>query len=236
MGSEISETIKEIAETIIEIADTLPENISDIMSEIGTNFENTKNFFDNRISISDSEGTDSSKDVQQELEDGFRPLSEEEREKLKEGGMTDKNLDKCRVDENGKIHLDTRNSKLEGQVGEDGVEWVRKTVEVNGLEVEGVFPKFESEFTTELPESKIPSSPYVEKNECNEQLKKAIEENPELAEKFSDVQKEQIKNGETPDGYVWHHNEERGKLELVNEEKHQDNRHTGGKSIWGGGY
>ena len=72
-------------------------------------------------------------------------------------------------------------------------------------------------------------------NECNAQLKNEIATNPDLREKFDDEQLEQIENGDTPDGYTWHHDAEAGKMQLVDTETHQRTGHTGGRSIWGGG-
>ncbi|MGC9342799.1 MAG: HNH endonuclease, partial [Bacteroidales bacterium] len=66
-------------------------------------------------------------------------------------------------------------------------------------------------------------------------LKNKVEADHAFAGKFTKEQLEQIKNGETPDGYTWHHNETSGKMELVRTDVHQANRHTGGKAIWGGG-
>lgn len=49
-------------------------------------------------------------------------------------------------------------------------------------------------------------------------------------------QLEQIKNGEPRiSGLTWHHNEVLGEMQLVNAEEHGICRHTGGRSIWGGG-
>ena len=44
-----------------------------------------------------------------------------------------------------------------------------------------------------------------------------------------------IEDGYTPDGYTWHHNEEKGKMQLVDTDIHSQTRHTGGRNIWGGG-
>ena len=47
---------------------------------------------------------------------------------------------------------------------------------------------------------------------------------------------EQIKNGEPRiSGLTWHHNEIPGKMQLVDATEHSTCRHTGGRSIWGGG-
>ena len=69
----------------------------------------------------------------------------------------------------------------------------------------------------------------------NQDLKNKVEFNQELRNKFDEIQLEQIMNGETPDGYTWHHNAEVGKMQLVDTETHQKTGHTGGRKIWGGG-
>ncbi|WP_180799061.1 HNH endonuclease, partial [Vibrio parahaemolyticus] len=69
----------------------------------------------------------------------------------------------------------------------------------------------------------------------NQELKEKVQNDPEFAKQFNDEQLEQIENGDTPDGCTWHHNEEPGKMQLISTEDHQNNRHTGGKAIWGGG-
>ena len=71
--------------------------------------------------------------------------------------------------------------------------------------------------------------------ECNRQLQEHITKNPDTAESFSSEQLEQIRNGDTPDGYSWHHHEELGKMQLVKSDVHALTGHTGGRSIWAGG-
>ncbi|MBN2910989.1 HNH endonuclease [Polycladomyces sp. WAk] len=41
--------------------------------------------------------------------------------------------------------------------------------------------------------------------------------------------------GEDPVGYVWHHHQEEGFMQLVKSRVHGYVRHTGGRQIWGGG-
>lgn len=124
----------------------------------------------------------------------------------------------------GKKHPDT------------GVPYVEKIVEdANGEKVRVVAPVFDSDFDAQLPEDKLQSKDREQFKECNKQLKEKIKEDPELAKKFTPEQLEQIENGDTPDGYTWHHHEEKGKMQLVDTEVHNDTRHTGGKAIWGGG-
>lgn len=133
--------------------------------------------------------------------------------------------------------IQTRNESLEGKTHpETGVPFERKTVkDADGNEVTGVFPEFDSTFDAQLPEDLYQGTDKEQFSECNKQLKEKVENNPEFAKKFTPEQLEQIKNGDTPDGYTWHHNEETGKMQLVDSDVHTKTGHTGGKTIWGGG-
>lgn len=133
--------------------------------------------------------------------------------------------------------IPTRNEQLEGQSHpETDVPFVTKIVEnAEGEMIEVVVPEFDSVFDVQLPDDMLQASDSTQFGECNKQLKEAIEKNPELAERFTDEQLEQIMDGETPDGYTWHHDAEKGKMQLVDTEIHTKTGHTGGKSIWGGG-
>lgn len=160
--------------------------------------------------------------------------------KLKEGGYDpDKKVEKKDTGNDEKIsyEIHTRNESLEGDRHPiTGVPFERKTVEdSDGNEVTGVFPEFDSDFDAQLPEDLYEASDKEQFAECNKQLKEAVEKDPELAKKFTPEQLEQIKNGDTPDGYTWHHNEEKGKMQLVDSDIHAKTGHTGGKTIWGGG-
>ena len=66
-------------------------------------------------------------------------------------------------------------------------------------------------------------------------MKEAVEKDPELRAKFTEEQLEDIANGRTPDGYTWHHNQQPGEIQLVDESVHSQTGHTGGYSIWGRG-
>lgn len=160
--------------------------------------------------------------------------------KLKEGGYDpDKKVEKKDTGNDEKIsyEIHTRNESLEGDRHPiTGVPFERKTVEdSDGNEVTGVFPEFDSDFDAKLPEDLYEASDKEQFAECNKQLKEAVEKDPELAKRFTPEQLEQIKNGDTPDGYTWHHNEEKGKMQLVDSDIHAKTGHTGGKTIWGGG-
>ena len=171
----------------------------------------------------------------------LRELTDEEKEELKEKlNWTDKQISKCTIDENGVIHYKTDCEYMECKENERGIPYERKTVEINGITIEGVFPVFDSTFDVQLPEDLLQNSNLKQFKECNHQLYEAIEKDPELKAKFTDEQIEDIENMDTPTGYVWHHNEEVGKMQLVKVEDHDRTQggaaHTGGKALWGGGY
>ena len=98
-----------------------------------------------------------------------------------------------------------------------------------------MFPEFKSVFEAILSKDLYKESDAKQFAECNKQLKEKVNQDPEFAKIFDKEQIEQINNGDTPDGYTWHHNEETGKMQLVDSEAHAATGHTGGRSIWGGG-
>ncbi len=65
---------------------------------------------------------------------------------------------------------------------------------------------------------------------CNQALKEAIENDPELAKQFTQEQLDQIMLGETPRGYTWHHSEKDGTMQLVPFGIHNITNHHGGRS------
>ncbi len=134
-------------------------------------------------------------------------------------------------------NLLTRNQALEGDVHPiTGVPFEQKTVvDADGNRATGVFPKFESAFDAKLPGDMLKASDKEQFAECNHQLQEHIEKNPDATSSFSAEQLDQVRNGDTPDGYTWHHNEELGKMQLVKSDVHGLTGHTGGRSIWGGG-
>ena len=118
------------------------------------------------------------------------------------------------------------------------VQYVKKEIinPVTGQKEIYSFPEFDSVFEAQLSEDLYTSSDLEQFNECNKQLKDWCENNTEEANnKFSQSQLEQINANEAPKGYTWHHNEDVGKMQLVDSEIHQQTGHTGGRAIWGGG-
>ena len=179
---------------------------------------------------------DSTPDVSEKKE--TRELTDEEKQFLRDKlGWTDKQIAKCRIDEDGIIHYRTDREDLEGKTHESGVKYERKTIDINGVKIEGVFPVFDSQFDAQLPPELQKASNPSQFAECNKQLKEAIKNDPELAKQFTEEQLEDIMNGDTPKGYSWHHNEEVGKMQLVKTKDHDRTQggapHTGGDALWG---
>ncbi len=174
---------------------------------------------------------------------GFRPLTEEEKQELRENtNWPDKaeGIEGCKINEEGVIKYPCRNEGLAGKENPiTGVKYERRIVEIDGYKVEVVMPAFESEFEAQLPDELCLSKDKEQFKECNKQLYEAIQKDPELAKKFTPEQIEQIedgmKNGGAPDGYTWHHDAEKGKMQLIDSDMHGDSRHTGGRTLWGGG-
>lgn len=134
--------------------------------------------------------------------------------------------------------VNTLNSGLEGKNHpETGVPFERDTIEKpDGTVVEGVFPVFEPTAEVQLEPNEdggYEGTRREHEQQANEKLKNDVSNNPELRNKFTPEQLEQIENGDTPDGYTWHHHQEPGKMQLVDEKIHATTGHTGGHSIWG---
>jgi hypothetical protein len=97
------------------------------------------------------------------------------------------------------------------------------------------FPVFETMYNCNLPMDLINKSDAIQFRKCNYKLWQGLQANPSVKQKFHKTQLEQIRRGQTPEGYTWHHNQSKRKLELVDKEIHNKTAHTGGRSIWGGG-
>ena len=133
--------------------------------------------------------------------------------------------------------IKTINDALSGQKHpETEVPYMEKEVVTDtGEKVVGVFPQFESVFDAKLPEDMQMATDREQFAECNKQLKEYCDKHPDRKSFFNERQLEDINEGRTPYGYTWHHNEEVGKMQLVDYDVHEQTRHTGGRSIWGGG-
>ena len=175
---------------------------------------------------------------------GYRPLTEEEKQELRENtNWPDKaeGIDGCKINKEGVIKYPCRNEHLAGKENPiTGVKYERRIVEIDGYKVEVVMPVFDSAFNAHLPNELCLAKDKDQFKECNRQLYEAIQKDPELAKKFTPEQIEQIKEGiekgGAPDGYTWHHDAEKGKMQLIDSDTHGDSRHTGGRTLWGGGH
>ena len=171
-----------------------------------------------------------------------RPLTEEEATGLsnKTGWSIQTINQKCTISADGTIHYKTVNADYEGMLHPSGVYFERSTVNISGVEVEGVFPRFNAIFEpTIMPESlwNSPGSKYTDQfSYCNVQLKQAVQINPALAAQFSPIQLKQIMAGSTPAGFTWHHHQEPGRMQLVRKQQHNPPMggasHTGGGALW----
>lgn len=135
--------------------------------------------------------------------------------------------------------IETRNDHLAGSTHlETGVPFETKVIETpSGEVVEGLFPVFDSQFSAVLAEEMYLESDNTHFNIANETLYQSIMQDSSLANQLglspSDV--EALSHNATPSGFDWHHHEQPGILQLVDEEVHQNTGHTGGREIWGGG-
>ncbi|RMF57813.1 MAG: HNH endonuclease [Calditrichaeota bacterium] len=136
-------------------------------------------------------------------------------------------------------NIETVNSHLEGKLHpETGVPFVRRVVEdFKGEFLSGVFPDFKEHtiFKLDLPERLYTERDKVQFNYCNEKLREAFSAGEIDTTSLTEKQIEQIKNGDKPEGFTWHHNEVKGRMELVKTDIHLRTGHTGGREIWGGG-
>lgn len=152
-------------------------------------------------------------------------------------GKTTKAFENTKNEVQSPRHITTINEGLAGQKhpGTE-VEYRKRIFVLNGEKVEGVFPYFDSKYDTMLPKELRTASDAEQFKFCTKQLARQIENNPDLAKQFTARQLEQIRNGEPRiSGLTWHHNEIPGKMQLVNANEHNICRHTGGRSLWGGG-
>lgn len=166
----------------------------------------------------------------------FRPMTAEEAKAVQEAtNMSDATLTKCTINEDGVVKLTCIN---EGKVTElTDPPYVEKVIHIEDLDIIVVMPEFEEvAFEVIVPEGLYMADDYEMFKYCTEQLKNALEQHPSLAEQFTPAQVEQIMSGAPRiSGLTWHHAAECGRMQLVPTKLHSECRHTGGKSIWGGG-
>lgn len=106
----------------------------------------------------------------------------------------------------------------------------------DGRKVVGGFPVFKSIVDIQLPEELYQESFKKQKKYLSSMLNEMIQKDHKLKKQFSKEQLEEIADGVIPDGYVWHHNEKEGLMQLVDSEIHAQSKHTGGNYLWGEKY
>lgn len=206
------------------------DDLNDDVSEVGTETGE-----ENDLELTPEE-VDAAYGLEENGVEGGAPPGDtrEESEKAESTSLeTDKGVDNS----GGMEHIDTRNQELAGQEHpETGVRYEHCSVTLeDGKNYDVVAPGFESQFDVALNKEDYGKSDYLQSKTCNEKLQEAVQTDPELASRFSGEQLEQIRNGDTPKGYTWHHDVYPGQMQLVDSSVHALTRHTGGRAIWGGG-
>jgi len=133
------------------------------------------------------------------------------------------------------IPITTRNMALEGGESGNGVSFERRTAELaDGLSVEGVFPEFDSIHHVELGDAANDLSLHQQFQACREDFQDHMFDNPEKLEGLTlgAMERMELPQGYTPEGYTWQHNPETGSFDLVKREDHSVG-HTGGNALWG---
>lgn len=133
------------------------------------------------------------------------------------------------------IPITTRNMALEGTESAGGIPFERRTVELtDGLSVEGVFPVFDSVYHVELGEEAKDMSLHQQFSACREDLQEHMFDSPELLQGLTlgDMERLELPQGYTPEGFTWQHDPETGCFDLVATEDHSVG-HTGGNALWG---
>lgn len=115
------------------------------------------------------------------------------------------------------------------------VNYVEDTVRIDGRNVTGRFPEFDSAKDVQLPDDLRFERVGQQERYCNQVLRQDVQENPDkYKDVFNEKQLEQINAGHKPEGYTWHHHQDVGKMQLVDSETHNKNRHDAGFILWGG--
>ncbi|MCB2343408.1 HNH endonuclease, partial [Clostridium estertheticum] len=134
-------------------------------------------------------------------------------------------------------------SKITGKGGAEGVDeatgrlnMAGKTHPVSGVQFDANgFPKFKSEYDTNLDPADYLKSRGTHFDRAGKSLYDEIQNNSELASKFTQNEIAIFKEGGVPKRFTWHHNQEPGLMELVDRTLHRQTGHNGGFSIWGPG-
>lgn len=97
------------------------------------------------------------------------------------------------------------------------------------------FPIFDFKFQTHIDPSFYLKNDTAQFKEAARLLYEETKKDPVLASKFTEREIQMFGKGIKPKGYTWHHHQDEGKMQLVDEFIHSKTGHTGGRHIWGGG-
>ncbi len=139
----------------------------------------------------------------------------------------------------GYVLKKTIKSDLAGEVHDvTGVGYKLKKLDyTDGTKIMGVYPEFPSFSDVQLSNTLYKASESEHKKYCMEELAKQVKPRwSKIRKNFTEEELEDIANGNIPERFVWHHNEEEGLMQLVDKKIHQNTPHTGGMSQWGRGY
>ena len=95
------------------------------------------------------------------------------------------------------------------------------------------FPKFKSYSTIKLRRRYWRETRERHFYMANKILYNETQKDARKRKKFTSRQIQELANGITPSGFVWHHHQDAGVLQLVEEKAHSKTYHIGGYTIWG---
>jgi len=95
------------------------------------------------------------------------------------------------------------------------------------------FPKFHSYYTFHLMPWNYRKSRQQHFNIANKALYKKTLKSKKIRKLFTRNDLFELKSGNTPNKYTWHHHQNPGKMQLVLQKTHAAVNHVGGYSIWG---
>ena len=99
------------------------------------------------------------------------------------------------------------------------------------------FPIFDSKFEVRLKQEMYLAHDDRQFRQATLAPHDELAQNAGLANQLglSTADIDMLANGITPDQFIWHHHQDRGRIQLVEQAIHQATQHTGGREIWGGG-
>ena len=79
------------------------------------------------------------------------------------------------------------------------------------------------------------ASEDIHKKQASKSLYNQILKDEKLAAQFTPDDIKDLAKGKTPENYTWHHHQDIGRMQLVDQKIHKETGHVGGYEIWGPG-